>query len=44
MVEGKNIKLIIVFRTVLTQVTTLELVGDISIANTDSQVVIRGQF
>jgi hypothetical protein len=44
MVEGKNIELIIVFGTALTQVTTLELIGDISIANTDSQVVIIGQF
>jgi hypothetical protein len=35
MVEGRNIKLIIVFKIVLTQATTLELIGDINIANTD---------
>jgi hypothetical protein len=40
----KNIKLIMVFKAVLTQVTTLGLVGDISIANIDLQVVTIGQL
>jgi hypothetical protein len=44
MVEGRNIKSIIVFKIVLTQVTTLGLIGDTSIANIDLQVVIMGQF
>jgi hypothetical protein len=44
MVEGKNIKLIMAFKTVLIQATTLGLVGNINIANTDSQVVIIGQL
>jgi hypothetical protein len=35
MVEGRNIKLIMVFKTVLTQATTLGLVDNISIANID---------
>jgi hypothetical protein len=35
MVEGRNIKLIMVFKTVLTQAMTLRLVGDISIADID---------
>jgi hypothetical protein len=35
MVKGRNIKLIMVFKTVLTQVMTLKLVGDISITDTD---------
>jgi hypothetical protein len=42
MVEGKNIKLIMVFKTVLTQVMTLGLVSDINITNMDLQVVIMG--
>jgi hypothetical protein len=42
MVEGRNIKLIMVPKTVLTQAMTLGLVGNINIANTDSQVVIMG--
>jgi hypothetical protein len=41
-VEGRNNLLIIVFKTVLTQVTTLGLVGNINIADTDLQVVIMG--
>jgi hypothetical protein len=35
MVEGRNIKLIMVFKIVLTTAMTLELVGDINIADTD---------
>jgi hypothetical protein len=31
-------------KTTLTMATTLELVGDTSIANTDSQVVMMGQL
>jgi hypothetical protein len=31
-----------VFKTVLTQATTLRLIGDINIANMDLQVVIIG--
>jgi hypothetical protein len=42
MVEGKNIKLIIVFKTVPTQATTLRLINNINIADTDSQVIIMG--
>jgi hypothetical protein len=44
MVEGRNIKLIMVPKTVLTTVTTLGSVGDISIANIDLQIVIMGQL
>jgi hypothetical protein len=33
-----------VFKTAPTQATTLELIGDTSIANIDSQVVIMGQL
>jgi hypothetical protein len=44
MVKGRNIKLIIVSKTVLTQATTLKLVNNINITNTDSQVVIMGQL
>jgi hypothetical protein len=44
MVEERNIKLIMVPKIVLTTATTLRLVGDISIANTDSQVVTIGQL
>jgi hypothetical protein len=44
MVEGRNIKLIMVLKTVLTTAIILKLVGDISIANMDLQVVIMGQF
>jgi hypothetical protein len=44
MVKGRNIKLIMVFKTVLTQATTLGLVNNINIADTDSQVVIMGQL
>jgi hypothetical protein len=44
MVEGRNIKLIIVFKTAPTQATTLGLVGNISIADIDLQVVTMGQF
>jgi hypothetical protein len=40
----RNIKLIMVPKTVLMMATTLGLVGNINIANTDSQVVIRGQL
>jgi hypothetical protein len=40
MVEGRNIKLIMAPKTVLTTATTLRLVGNISITNTDLQVVI----
>jgi hypothetical protein len=40
MVEGRNIKLIIVFKTAPTQTTTLGLIGNTNIANTDLQVVI----
>jgi hypothetical protein len=42
MVEGRNIKLIMVLKTVLMTATTLKSVGDTSIANTDSQVVTMG--
>jgi hypothetical protein len=35
MVEGRNNLLIIVFKTALTQTTTLGLVGNTSIANID---------
>jgi hypothetical protein len=38
-VEGKNIKLIITLKTAPTTVIILKLVGDISIANIDLQVV-----
>jgi hypothetical protein len=34
-VEGRNIKLIIAFKTALMQATILELVGDISITDMD---------
>jgi hypothetical protein len=44
MVEGRNIKLIIVFKTVLTTAITLGLVDDTNIANMDLQVVIIGQL
>jgi hypothetical protein len=44
MVKGKNIELIMVFKTVLTQATTLGLVGDINIANMDLQIVTMGQL
>jgi hypothetical protein len=43
-VKGRNIKLIIIPKTVLTTAMTLGLVGNINIANTDLQVVIIGQF
>jgi hypothetical protein len=39
MVEGRNNLLIMVPKTVLTQAITLKLIGDISIANIDLQVV-----
>jgi hypothetical protein len=42
MVEGRNIKSIIVPKIVLTQATTLGLIGNINIANIDLQVVIMG--
>jgi hypothetical protein len=42
MVEGKNIKLIMVFKIVLTTAITLKLVGNINIANIDLQVVTIG--
>jgi hypothetical protein len=35
MVEGRNIKLTIVFKTAPTQATTLGLIGDTNIANID---------
>jgi predicted O-linked N-acetylglucosamine transferase (SPINDLY family) len=35
MVEGRNIKLIMAFKTAPMQATTLGLVGNISIANID---------
>jgi hypothetical protein len=44
MVEGRNNLLTMAFKTVPTQATTLKLIGDISIANTDLQVVTIGQF
>jgi hypothetical protein len=44
MVEGRNNLLTIVLKTALTQAMTLKLVGDTSMANIDSQVVIMGQF
>jgi hypothetical protein len=44
MVEGRNNLLIMVFKTALTQATTLGLVGDINIANIDLQVVTMGQL
>jgi hypothetical protein len=44
MVEGRNNSLTMVFKTALMQATTLGLVGDISIANIDLQVVIMGQL
>jgi hypothetical protein len=44
MVEGRNIKSTMVPKTVPTTAITLKSVGDISIANTDLQVVIMGQF
>ena len=44
MVERRNNLLIIVFKTAPTQATTLKLVGDTSITDIDSQVVIMGQF
>jgi hypothetical protein len=44
MAEGRNNLLTMVFKTVLTQAIILGLVGDINIANTDSQVVIIGQL
>jgi hypothetical protein len=40
MVEGRNIKSIMVFKIVLTQAITLGLVGDINIANIDLQIII----
>jgi hypothetical protein len=36
------IELIIVFKTALTQATTLKLVGNTNIANIDLQIVIMG--
>jgi hypothetical protein len=44
MVKGRKTKLIIVPKIALTTATTLRLVGNINIANTDSQIVIMGQF
>jgi hypothetical protein len=44
MVEGRNIKLIMVFKTAPTQAITLGLVSDTSIADIDLQAVIMGQF
>jgi hypothetical protein len=44
MVEGRNIKLIMVFKTALTQAMTLGLIGDISMANINLQVVTIGQL
>jgi lactate dehydrogenase-like 2-hydroxyacid dehydrogenase len=40
----RNIKLIIVLKTVPMTAITLGLVGNTNIANMDSQVVIIGQF
>jgi hypothetical protein len=40
MVEGRNIKSIMVFKIVLTQAITLGLVGDINITNIDLQIII----
>jgi hypothetical protein len=44
MVEGRNNSLTIVFKTAPTQAITLRLVGNISMADTDSQVVTIGQL
>jgi hypothetical protein len=45
MVEGRNNSLNrMPLKVTLTTATTLGLVGDINIANTDLQVVIIGQF
>jgi hypothetical protein len=42
MVEGRNNLLIMVFKTALTQATTLKLIGNTSIANTNLQIVTIG--
>jgi hypothetical protein len=44
MVEGRNIKLIIVPKTAPIIAIILKSVGDTSITNINSQVVIMGQF
>jgi hypothetical protein len=44
MVKGRNIKSIIALKIVLMTATTLKLVGNINITNTDLQVVIIGQL
>jgi hypothetical protein len=44
MVEGRNIKLTIALKTAPTQATTLGLIGNTNITNTDSQVVTIGQL